>query len=56
MDKATHDMVGKYLAYVADKKRMYLVTRNGRFHSMGKAPFAQAERYAKILGLPIKVK
>ena len=56
MDKATHDMVGKYLAYVASKKRMYLVDYKGRFHSMGRAPYAQAERYAKILNLPIKVR
>ena len=56
VNKYTHDIIGKYLAYVVDKKRMYLVDYNGRFHHMGKAPFAQAERYARLLGLPIKVR
>ena len=56
MNKAAHDLTGKYLAYVANKRRMYLVDFKGRFHNMGKAPFAQAERYAKLLNLPIKVR
>lgn len=56
MNKANHDITGKYVAYVAEKRRMYLVDYKGRFHHMGKAPFVQAERYAKILGLPIKVR
>lgn len=56
MNKANYDLTGKYVAYHAEKGRMYLVDYRGRFHHMAKGDFARAQRYAKILGLPIKVR